>query len=167
LKLNLKTITDGVNSLVLPVKREEMAPAVASLLEDGRLELTLYSEREDEYFGEGKLSVRLALECSRCLKEIVYPLESGFSFTLKAGPAPNAEDSDENPVYFDPREEVADLGPLIAEEISLNVPIRALCDEACKGLCAGCGAALNEKECTCGPKETNPAWEKLKKLKGE
>lgn len=42
-----------------------------------------------------------------------------------------------------------DLSPLLVAALSLELPHTPLCDDECKGLCAGCGANLNIEECTC------------------
>ena len=41
------------------------------------------------------------------------------------------------------------LDPDIREEIILDHPIRILCRPDCRGLCAFCGANLNEGSCDC------------------
>ncbi|MCX5681113.1 MAG: DUF177 domain-containing protein [Candidatus Omnitrophica bacterium] len=42
-----------------------------------------------------------------------------------------------------------DVGEDIREEIILGFPDKVLCAEECKGLCAGCGANLNNEKCQC------------------
>ena len=44
---------------------------------------------------------------------------------------------------------IIDLSPLLVAALSLELPHTPLCDDECKGLCAGCGANLNKEECTC------------------
>ena len=44
---------------------------------------------------------------------------------------------------------IIDLSPLLVAALSLELPHTPLCDDECKGLCAGCGANLNVEECTC------------------
>ena len=169
MKLNLKTIKAGTSKVVLQVKKEDIDPAIARLSTDGTLELTIISEpaKIEEYICAATLSVAVTLECARCLKELTCPVETGFSFTLREGHGPADEDSDENLVFFDPREDEVDLTSIVVDEISVEIPMQPLCKEDCEGLCAGCGANLNEKKCSCRAETTNPAWEALKKLKGE
>jgi uncharacterized protein len=40
----------------------------------------------------------------------------------------------------------------VRDEILLDHPIRILCREDCKGLCADCGANLNNESCRCSRK---------------
>lgn len=44
------------------------------------------------------------------------------------------------------------IDPEVREEIILDHPIRILCREDCRGLCARCGANLNEGPCRCKAK---------------
>jgi uncharacterized protein len=47
------------------------------------------------------------------------------------------------------REDEIDLDPIVLEQIVLQIPIKPLCREACKGLCPQCGADLNVESCEC------------------
>ena len=60
--------------------------------------------------------------------------------------------------------EELDLLDLIKEQIELNLPMKPLCDDACKGICPKCGTDLNVKSCTCSVKDIDPRFESLKKL---
>ncbi len=46
-----------------------------------------------------------------------------------------------------------------------GVPEQILCRADCAGLCAGCGANLNDEECRCAPPEPDTRWSKLSELK--
>ncbi|MFH1756381.1 MAG: DUF177 domain-containing protein [Candidatus Latescibacterota bacterium] len=52
----------------------------------------------------------------------------------------------------------------IYENLIINIPIRILCDEGCKGLCPDCGADLNSNPCSC-IRTTESRWDALKSLK--
>ena len=43
-----------------------------------------------------------------------------------------------------------DLYQSCFEEIVLNLPIKHLCDDSCKGICPSCGKNLNVGPCGCG-----------------
>jgi uncharacterized protein len=60
--------------------------------------------------------------------------------------------------------DLLDLGPMIRDAIVLELPLAPLCREDCKGLCASCGADLNEEGCGCeGPGD--PRWATLDVLR--
>ena len=44
-----------------------------------------------------------------------------------------------------------DLRPLLAEQVLLDLPMKPLCGEDCRGLCAQCGANRNLEDCDCEP----------------
>ena len=81
-----------------------------------------------------KIDAVLAASCSRCLEEfewqfnkdvqLSYPIDSSATFI--------------------------DLNPDIREDIMLDYPIKPLCNQNCKGLCAKCGKNKNEGGCNCG-----------------
>ncbi|MBN8554531.1 MAG: DUF177 domain-containing protein [Deltaproteobacteria bacterium] len=45
--------------------------------------------------------------------------------------------------------QVVDLRPLIRELLILQLPMRTLCSDSCKGLCMKCGENLNDSKCSC------------------
>ena len=50
------------------------------------------------------------------------------------------------------------------EAVILELPMRFLCSEDCKGLCPGCGSNLNNGPCDCVKTEGDQRWAPLKKL---
>jgi len=62
------------------------------------------------------------------------------------------------------REGELDLGEIVREQLLLNIPMRPLCGESCKGLCPHCGANLNETTCGCEQKSIDPRMKALEKL---
>jgi uncharacterized protein len=57
-----------------------------------------------------------------------------------------------------------DLVELLREQFQLALPMKPLCSDACRGLCAECGANLNRTECGCSPRWQDPRLEPLKGL---
>ncbi len=72
----------------------------------------------------------------------------------------NEDDYDKFIVVEDMR---LDLDELVREDVFLAMPVRFLCKDNCKGLCAVCGADLNLGECGCN-KPTDARWDSLKEL---
>ena len=46
-----------------------------------------------------------------------------------------------------PEDAQIDLAPLLREYALLEVPIKALCRQDCRGLCPECGQDLNQSDC--------------------
>jgi DUF177 domain-containing protein len=96
--------------------------------------------------------------CSRCLEAFGFPAEKKFEIVL----APDSMAMDrkrelnktEMGLSFYQGAEI-DLAPLIREQVLLSLPIRPLCTEECRGLCAGCGVNLNQEACRCVPPQVD------------
>ena len=84
--------------------------------------------------------------CARCLRDIEVPIE----VELEEEALPSIDLASGLPVDPSIEPEVArltdhhelELGPLVAEAISLAEPIAPLCEAACPGLCPTCGERL-------------------------
>jgi len=117
----------------------------------------------------GDLRAEIKLTCSRCLKEfngnLTVPVNVVYHSIeeLKDEAHLNEVRSEELDLDFYSGEELDLLG-LIKEQVELNLPMKPLCDDACKGLCPKCGTDLNLKSCTCSVKDIDPRFESLKKL---
>jgi len=97
---------------------------------------------------EGGTNISLTLFCSRCLKEIIYPMEIEFQkeIDFNLSEEDRAEDLDELNYIIGYN---LDVDTLISDEILIGFPMKLLCSEDCKGLCKICGVDLNEETCDC------------------
>lgn len=106
---------------------------------------------EGELLGAGEsVSVRGVVRadalahCARCLAPVRYPVEARVDETFVR--AENAGvDSDAYPIVGTEIE----LEDLVKDALVLNLPMRFLCSEDCRGLCPRCGANRNEHPCKC------------------
>ena len=64
-------------------------------------------------------------------------------------------------VYYYEGDEI-DVDPFVYEEVMLNMPVRPLCSEACKGICPQCGKNRNTEKCDCPEAPLSLLGEKLK-----
>ena len=118
----------------------------------GRLEL---HRSGSEISISGWVSSRLTLACDRCLNTFSSDVQTPFFYLLK----PSGEfHSDLEPDHEVKGEEIEvywyEGGEIRAEElfreqILLQLPMRILCRDDCRGLCPGCGADLNRESCRC------------------
>ena len=53
------------------------------------------------------------------------------------------------------------------EQFYLALPMKPLCREDCKGLCAQCGTNLNTGTCDCAPVWEDPRLAALKAIRGK
>ncbi len=108
--------------------------------------------------------------CDRCLEEFDRELHGEVRLYYQmAGHTghshlENEEDLDDVVRVFSPDDPEVDLGQDIRDTLLLEIPMKVLCSEECKGICPGCGRNLNVEKCVCGPKPIDPRWEALKVL---
>jgi uncharacterized protein len=110
----------------------------------------------------------LGLDCGRCLEPFTLPVQSVFRHTLvpaRDEEAQAADLADEDISFGYYQDDLIDLDALVYEQIMLQLPMKPLCAEACRGLCAQCGANLNAAPCECRPGDVDSRLEALKKLK--
>ena len=97
---------------------------------------------------EGSSNLSMSLFCSRCLKELNYPMTISFrrEIDFNLSEEERAEGLDETNYIIGYN---LDVDTLIYDEILVGFPMKLLCSEDCKGLCRNCGTNLNEKTCDC------------------
>ena len=116
----------------------------------------------------GRMDGVMRLECGRCLDPFDVPVSAPFE--LRYVPVEEGVADEEREVGEDDlttafyRDHVIDLEELMREQFQLALPMKPLCSEACKGLCADCGANLNTTTCDCKPAWDDPRLAPLKTL---
>lgn len=101
----------------------------------------------------------LELSCARC--EVPLRIERKIPLTHLLAETVQDEESEDILRVSDGE---IDLTMHIVSAIILNLDMRYLCSEDCKGLCPTCGKNLNEGECGCDHKEIDPRLSILGKL---
>jgi uncharacterized protein len=91
---------------------------------------------------EADFSSSIAAECVRCLDEYEQKLHIAFS-DLYAFHSNSVTDSG----LIVPEDGNIDLLPLVREYLLIEIPIKLVCREDCKGLCTVCGENLNHQTC--------------------
>jgi uncharacterized protein len=114
----------------------------------------------------------LELPCSRCLEPFRLPVDASFdqrflpSSAMATQEEREVQEDDFEISYY--RDDQIDLNQLLREQFYLVLPMKPLCGEDCKGLCAQCGTNLNTATCTCATEFQDPRLAPLKGLvKGE
>ncbi len=64
-------------------------------------------------------------------------------------------------LYYD--DLVVSFDPLVEEQVQLELPLKVLCREDCRGLCPFCGADRNLAPCACKP-PSDERWKPLRTL---
>ncbi|MBQ2830724.1 MAG: DUF177 domain-containing protein [Oscillospiraceae bacterium] len=93
--------------------------------------------------------------CDRCAREFENDVSIPFSAML----AEQLENGENDEIVLLEGDEV-DLGELARTVFILGMDTKTLCSEDCKGLCAKCGANLNDGPCSCKA-DIDPRWAAL------
>jgi len=126
------------------------------------------SRMGETVFIEGEIESVVEAACGRCLEAVRLPVRLDFRYTLvpvKEDIKDNVELRTEDLDFGFYEGEVVDLSPLIYEQIMLQIPIKILCSEACKGLCPQCGTNLNVRSCDCRRDQGDERFAVLRNLK--
>jgi uncharacterized protein len=114
------------------------------------------------------LNTEVELTCSRCLSRFRYPLKIKFeeeyvpTVDIHSGsPLPPPE---ETSAFTINERHILDLTEAICQYSLMAIPMKALCDEECAGLCQKCGQNLNQGKCDCPAEDIDPRWSELTKL---
>lgn len=100
--------------------------------------------------------------CDRCGKPTVAAVKIEVDKHL----ATFIEGEDSDTILLVPDMKL-DLDDLIYTETVVNLPMKHLCYEDCKGVCSKCGKDLNDGECDCPKKEIDPRLSVLAQLLDE
>jgi uncharacterized protein len=113
----------------------------------------------------GRLAVTVPQHCGRCLDPYTLTVEPQVDARFVPSPAGRGEEHElagddlETDMYDNG---VLDLNALIETETSLGLPMKPLCRQDCRGLCAVCGGNRNAADCTCEEQAPDPRWAPLK-----
>lgn len=112
----------------------------------------------NRYVVKAQATAKVKLLCDRCLEEFECPIQADIYQRYSSDP--NEEDEEIYPIIgFE-----IDLEDVITEAVVLNVPMKWLHDEDCKGICKVCGVNLNKHSCHCDDANIDPRLEGLKDI---
>ncbi len=111
---------------------------------------------------EATAKTRLGFLCDRCLDEVEESFECSFKEVLKKEDERSSEDKNPDAIYF--KGNSIELDEIVLNNIIVEIPLKHLCGDDCKGLCPGCGQNLNKGVCQCDTRPTDPRFDILDKL---
>lgn len=125
---------------------------------------------DDRILVRGELTGEATLVCSRCLTPFTQPLTVSFEEEFVPagfeGAASDEEQEQSERSVTEYTGDEIDLSEPLRDNILLALPMKPLCDEACRGICPKCGTNLNQGQCTCSDssKAVDPRLSVLKDL---
>jgi uncharacterized protein len=162
MKLRINALKEGQQTIETTLVKEDLAivdncfanPIAASLsIYKGTHEITI----------NGTLETDLDLECDRCLADYQLNIQTDFCAILSQRKKSAAE-NDESIILITPTTFEVDLTPFARDALLLAIPMKKVCNENCRGICAGCGADLNREKCRCTRLANDDRWQPLKNL---
>jgi uncharacterized protein len=134
-----------------------------------KLSFDVEPQETGRYRVAGHLTGAIELTCGRCVEPFTLPVATDFDLRYvprveNAGEGEKEVEEDDLATAFYADDQI-DLSELIMEQFHLALPMKPLCNEACKGLCPQCGTNLNTGSCDCKQEWIDPRLAVLKKLK--
>ncbi len=117
----------------------------------------------------GELSTVVELTCARCLEPAVQKVAKTFDLLYR----PQGADAGRSELSVTAAE--AEIGyyqgdgllleDVLREQVLLDLPLKVICREDCKGLCPHCGSNMNYEQCSCREPLEDLRWSALKDLR--
>ncbi len=144
----------------------------AEITVDCAVELS-YERSGGVYFFHGLLEGKFQTLCHICLTDVPCQMKGNFDVVVRKSsgrPSDKKESGEieepEDLISLGVNEYEVSFDKYINENLVVNIPIKIVCKEDCKGLCPQCGINRNDETCDCVG-ATDPRWDDLRKLKNE
>lgn len=166
--LNLRHLESFPATLDLKAEAGEIPADFEGLQSiDGVTAQLTVNKSDEEFFVNGTVKAGVTIQCSRCLGWFSMQVETLIDFIACAAGlhGDNKEIiDDEDYAYFGSEELEVDVSEVVRQAIVVMLPMKPLCSEECRGLCASCGNNLNKTECDCVKDKIDGRWEALRKI---
>jgi uncharacterized protein len=167
--LDLRAFRGGTEEVTRQYRPEAFAPA-ADFRIVASVDLAIRVTKDARKVRlAGRLRASLDVDCSRCLEPFAVPVDAELDLLFLPQPGEGtgksaAEDDvadDDIGVSFYVNDTI-DLGEMMRDEFYLALPMKALCQADCMGLCPVCGFNRNRETCACKADWVDPRMESPK-----
>jgi uncharacterized protein len=172
MKLRIDDISAESRSVAFAEPEPDLNQALNKGSHEYRLQVPIgvnlsYYRAGTEVFIEGTVEATARANCARCAEQFDASARRSFRYVLapKSMVGGNDDARSEDLEFSLYEGDFIDLSPLVREQVLLALGERPLCREDCKGLCATCGANLNETACGCQKEYSDPRLAVLRNLK--
>lgn len=102
----------------------------------------------------------LIIPCDRCLEDVAVDFDFSDTKEIDMSESPKEQiDAMDEISYIDGN--IFDSDKFIHDELIINMPVKILCKDDCKGICKKCGKNLNNGDCHCDTTELDPRMSKV------
>ena len=156
----METLTE-----VLPAPAD-LGNALIGVEEGSDIDLDIRMESVvDGILVTGSVVVDVHGECSLCLDPIDYEMSANIQELFVFEKAPAGGPEDEVDEQYAVEDDSIDLEPALRDAVILQLPFQPVCRDTCQGLCADCGARL-EDDPGHHHEVLDPRWSALQGLLG-
>lgn len=153
----LLTIEGKCKAFTVPLESDkfETADGTYSIVEKAPVSLLFTNQGNKVLTVKGEAVLDLMMPCARCLELVRLPfsLEIDQVVDMKQTSEDRIAHMDEQ-FYMDGYN--LDVDQLVHNELRLNLPMKVLCDEECKGISSGCGTNPGREACGCDDRPPDP-----------
>lgn len=125
------------------------------IVEKHPVALAVTNQGNKAFAVKGSAQLTLEMPCGRCLEPVRVPfsLVIDEEIDMKLTDQERMEALNEQ---FYVKGYNLDVDQLVGNELMLNLPMKVLCAEDCKGICNRCGTNLNRGTCDCDTRSLDP-----------
>ncbi len=159
-KFNLASF-DVREEYFLEIKQGDVVFDPALIIGDVlKIKVVLTKDKDNSVIAEGGIKGDILLKCGRCLEDYKKLIDINFATVYKGKKAYTKEDEESGYNIYKNNE--IDMYDYIRDTLILEIPIKLVCREDCKGLCPVCGKNLNKQKCDCARQSRFNIFEDLK-----
>ncbi len=112
---------------------------------------------------ETKFDFTLQMRCDRCLEPVLQKIAVDVSQKLDMNKTEQQRIEALDEINFISGNHL-DVEHFVYGEVLMNLPMKVLCSEDCKGICNQCGINLNHATCECDKTEYDPRMAKIRDI---
>lgn len=126
----------------------------------------ILSKFDDQLILDAQTSINANLVCDRCNKSFRRKISSNYKMVYLLR-ITEYNDSSTDVCYLHPVTDSIEISTDVRDFALLAIPMKKLCKNDCRGLCASCGKDLNEGHCDCKREKVDARWQPLLDLKNK
>ena len=119
----------------------------------------------------GSFSTTVEVRCARCVEPVSTKVGGDFDLLYRplgidAGKDESSISEAETEIGYYSGDGIH-LEDVLREQVLLALPVKIVCRDDCRGICAGCGRNLNIEPCACEEHQSDPRWAALADIKNK
>jgi len=166
LRINISKLPEGVHHYTLETDAADLE--LDERFSDSITVKTELTKTINQILLQAEIVAKATMICDRCLEPFDEQITESYTmvYLFEGRGTANMKKEDEIELHLiSPEANLIDIGDDVRQFLLLGVPLKVLCSDGCKGLCAHCGTNLNKTGCDCVQEETDSRWDDLKKMK--